>query len=677
MRVNLRTLLAYLDDSLEPAETRRIGQLVAENAEAQRLIQRIRDVGARRRVGTPPATGPGAKLDVNTIAEYLDGVLSDDRQAEVEAIALSDETYLAELISCHQILTLSHGETIRVPPPARQRMYALGAGRMVRRRFGKAPVASEESMQIALSDDLEEKMRMGVPLFSWHSPWARRWGVPVGVLALLVVLGIVIWQAWPSSSPRTDQPPAVALGLSPTAKPDQPITSTAPSTDPRPQPPDGPTPPPQGGTNPPDQPKIPIDTVPDPKPSPEHKLLGQHVARQDGEPSNLVQRLAGTDVWQRVPPHAPLASGHLLVSLPGYRSDLRLDAGAQLRLWGNLPAFSILPPVLESAVVLHPPTEGAAVDFTLDRGRVIVANTKSEEVPIRVRFDGDEWIVNLWEGAEASLELISRYSADVPFRKGGNSEGPDVALFLLMLKGQGTVKVGYQTFFLPTQSVFIWDNRGATPSGARPIPQLPDWARGVMPDTPDVTQARQGLAALNARLAMGNTDLLAVLTASMREPNDAGLRAVAVYSLGAVDAISALVDALEDSQPDVRGTAVLALRQWIGRDARHDLKLFRFLQDQKGYSENYAEIVMRLLHSFSEQEKAKPELYEQLIFCLRHDKLAIRELAYWHLVRMVPAGQKIPYDATGDEGKLQQAYKQWKQLIPDGKLPPLPMFGEK
>ena len=76
MRLTLRTLLAYLDDTLEPGQAKLIGQKVAESDAAQELIARIKQVTRRRRLTTPSPTGPGGKLDVNMIAEYLDNELS-------------------------------------------------------------------------------------------------------------------------------------------------------------------------------------------------------------------------------------------------------------------------------------------------------------------------------------------------------------------------------------------------------------------------------------------------------------------------------------------------------------------------------------------------------------------------------------------------------------------------
>ncbi|HMF10780.1 MAG TPA: hypothetical protein VKE94_00690, partial [Gemmataceae bacterium] len=78
MRLTLRTLLAYLDDTLDAAEIKRIGQKVAESETARELIARIKSVTRRRRLTTPPLTGSADKFDPNTVAEYLDNTLSPD-----------------------------------------------------------------------------------------------------------------------------------------------------------------------------------------------------------------------------------------------------------------------------------------------------------------------------------------------------------------------------------------------------------------------------------------------------------------------------------------------------------------------------------------------------------------------------------------------------------------------
>ena len=48
MRLTLRTLLAYLDDALDPAQAKVIGQKLAESPSALELVERIRKVTRRR-----------------------------------------------------------------------------------------------------------------------------------------------------------------------------------------------------------------------------------------------------------------------------------------------------------------------------------------------------------------------------------------------------------------------------------------------------------------------------------------------------------------------------------------------------------------------------------------------------------------------------------------------------
>ncbi len=97
MRLTLRTLLAYLDDTLDSAESKKIGRKIAESSTAQELISRIREVVRRRRITAPPINGANTKLDANTVAEYIDNLLPAEELAAVEETCLDDDLYLAEM----------------------------------------------------------------------------------------------------------------------------------------------------------------------------------------------------------------------------------------------------------------------------------------------------------------------------------------------------------------------------------------------------------------------------------------------------------------------------------------------------------------------------------------------------------------------------------------------------
>ncbi|MCA9093799.1 MAG: hypothetical protein KDA68_09955 [Planctomycetaceae bacterium] len=129
MRLTLRTLLAYLDDVLEPAQAKEIGQKIKESSVATDLVERIRDVMRRRRLNAPEANDTTPQGNANTVAEYLDNILTPDQVTQLERVCLESDVNLAEVAAAHQILSLVLGEPITVPTATKERMYALAGAK--------------------------------------------------------------------------------------------------------------------------------------------------------------------------------------------------------------------------------------------------------------------------------------------------------------------------------------------------------------------------------------------------------------------------------------------------------------------------------------------------------------------------------------------------------------------
>ncbi|TWU13699.1 hypothetical protein CA54_25340 [Symmachiella macrocystis] len=208
MRLTLRTLLAYLDDILEPKQTKELGEKIADSHFATSLINRIREVLRRRRLTAPTLTGPGSGLDPNTVAEYLDNTLPPEKVADVEKTSLESDIYLAEVAGCHQILTLVLGEPVDIVPESRERIYALTAPEQVatlptpapepaptkersKSKSGARPAPQPVAARPAVAE--QDDFRKGIPDYLRKPPlWKRALPfVAVGAGLLLVALMII------------------------------------------------------------------------------------------------------------------------------------------------------------------------------------------------------------------------------------------------------------------------------------------------------------------------------------------------------------------------------------------------------------------------------------------------------------------------------------------------------
>ncbi len=689
MRLTLRTLLAYLDDTLEPAQAKLIGQKIAESEQARDIIKLIQQVTRRRRITTPPDSGPGSKLDPNTLGEYLDNVLAPEQAAEVEEICLSSDPHLAEIAACHQILSLILGEPALVPPSANQRMYGLVKGPEAIPFRKPASVASRNEPEVAEGREVDDTLRLGMAPVSGKNK-GNPLALIVAGLAAACLLVVAVWQILNERAEKLAVPTSnnnqVAQADPNKGKP-PPIDDNKDKGDEKKDNKDEKVDEKKDENKDLPEVKLPPSAVDVPWAPPSAAVLpAGKVVSDTKDPALLLHQIADQMEWQRIGPKNPeVSTGRPLVSLPAANSVIELNKGLKLTLVGSLPELHFPPPLLyESAVELHAHDQ-LDLDLTLRRGRIRVI-TPDRPARIRVRFDNptqpnqhDYFDISLQTpGAEVLLERWFSWPANEKFfkdPKAADRKGPVAEMTCFALSGSVLFKhhdVPPHTLGAPPGNVLVYWNSLKGLEKPVAFKALPDGLKSYHPLPPGV-DARVRSEPLRARDDL-HKHLLdkavdVALAESLKAP-DPALRRLACCSLGALDELSPLLEQLEqEAAPDLRGVAVVVLRNWIAVGRDHEYKVYDLLKTK--YRSVEAESIVSLLHDFSAKDLMNPDTYDLLIHNLDHPQLPVRELAAWHLYTIVPAGQKIRYSAAADAAARRQAQMSWRALIPPGQLPPM------
>ncbi len=691
MRLTLRTLLAYLDDTLPGDEAKLIGQKVAESPTAQELVETIKQVTRRRRLSTPPAD-KGNGSDANTVAEYLSDSLPSEKLEDFETMCLESHVHLAEVAACHQILTLLLSEPVRVPPTARQRMYRLVTGpeSLPNKKPGSTvPVGGilpDEPLPHA--DDSDAAYLLGMKAFGQTESRGQQFAQLLILGGLVAGLGLTAFAAWPRSNPA-DLPAKrfngeVAVKVpddrpKPVENPDPPAPPMPPPIElPQDQPPAAPPPAPVEA-------KPPVDLVPAAQlPKPDSLPVGEI----DGAGQVVLADRGGK--WLRVMPAMPgVRTAERLLALPGYKASVKLETGPVVELWGNLPD-QVPIPILESSVTFHPPYDGFDADLTLHTGRIYLTTKKPTGSTIRVRCDQEIWDVTLPDDkadvvVEVTHRLVPGLMVDVD-----PSEKPLATIQLAVLRGAAKLKVRYKIVpdLLANDTVF-WSSKGVGFQGPKKlVPNQPFPAASILARTtpaPNEAIAKATLQTLadfaenlrepeacRVRLAELLADAIPALDETRTDLNKRAVRpSIAVLGQAALGDLPALVESLGDeTRPRVRDAAVYGLVTLAATSPTALDELAKLFNDKARLTPDQTKSLRRLLHGPTEAERTDPKALDQLIEYLNSPLLPVRELAYWVLVNEVdPEVRSMrnlsSFDVAGPPLARDGFVASWKRRVED------------
>lgn len=399
-------------------------------------------------------------------------------------------------------------------------------------------------------------------------------------------------------------------------------------------------------------------------------------AKVTSAPASFSARRTESDGFKVLGENAELFTGDMLLLLPGAILESK-NRAIGLKSLADYDGKSPLP-VLETAFTLNEPKD-ADLDLTLDRGRVDLTNTKTDGAAVvRVRFWEQSWKVALdAPGSRVAVELCGRWPSGARFKPAAKGAEPTAApvasLVLLVLNGSAAVDVGGVTLGLkapPGPAQVEWDSIGGARPQQQKLEKLPEWA------DPEATLSEAGKKSAAAverfrqARAANPTEAVRTFLASA-DPLE---RRIALLTLGATDDLEGLARVLSGAKtPEEWDFGTTIVRHWLGRCPGHDQKLYELLiSPANGYSPPHARIMMQLLFGFAPTDLRQPETYEILIEYLTHDQAAIRNLAAWHLVRLVPQGKSVAFKPGGTKEECAAAYREWKKLVPAGQLPPVP-----
>ncbi len=605
MRLTLRTLLAWLDDTLPAGEVRQIGKQVAESPFAQELVDRTYRVTRQRRLLVPSTTGPEA-TDPNVVSAYLDNELPPEEVAEYEKKCLTSDVNLAEVASVHQILSLI-GQKAKVPLDAKGRMYRLVKGR----ESANALEAVRRPSRPAPPEPITP------PPTPWSSPVAPSRPLPerIGLAALVLgLIGLIAWTGYATFAPEADRPPTRFA---------QADNAPAPPVEPPAEPPKdvAPAPPPaakvaaQPDASAADAAKAEKAAAPAKLTTAETVLLAWNPEKGD---------------WSRVAPSSPIKDDSRLLNLSPFKSLLQVDS----------VRITLLD---ESDVTYQGHDAKSALKLGFNRGKAILAGGP-DGMPYVITFGGKTCsIVN----APGALVGLQRSWSTTP----GVAIAEPAPVTIFVNDGEVVVQSGDVKKTLKGPAIATWDDAGVLQTSSRSA--MPPWLTEAAPP-PSV----KDLSERFLKNFSTNGPVLRDLVQAV-DGDDADVRRLAILALGAVGDAEMVVPVLNNAMTDpaTRRAAADVLRSMLARGGDSA----KAVRDElsKVFGADYAEAAEKLLVGFNAEEGRRESTYADLVRALSTPELGTRELALQALMSLT-GRDNLEFDPTKPEGK---GLKAWQDLV--------------
>jgi len=615
MRLTLRTLIAWLDDTLTPGEVRAIGQQVADSPFAKELVERIHRVTRQRRLSVPNGSGPDA-VDPNHVASYLDNQLPADQVGEFEKTCLTSDVHLAEVASVHQVLSLI-GHKAKVPPDAKLRMYRLVRGREASSEKPPAPPAPARAAR-----DRGAKAMASASARPWSGeldaprPFIERHG---GSLLVLGLIGVLVLAASHSLRPERS-PTAIARSGGEAARPAPADASKGPAT-PREEAP---------------RTTVPATVPPPVEPTPEPIRVAEATRDDLGvfetTQGVVLRAVAGAIGWERVAAKAPFKEPARLVNLAPFRNTLKVGK-------------TDIDLVESTEILLEGVEKDQASRIDLARGQVVVRATRPN-TPFAVRFGGHVLSVLAAPGVNVGIERA-------PTLLPNSTEPAPARLRIFVPEGEISLRSGESEETLTGPGQVSFGSSGRFAEKGRQA--SPSW---VAESSSAPTAYSQEIGDQFAGYFREGRPILSDVVEAMEDPQP-NVKRLAVLALGAIGDTDSVVAGLDrKGDPAVHRAVVEVLRAGLARGGDPAKAVRESLARQ--FDDTWGPITERLLAGFPpEGSKDEPTLAKLVEYLSTAPSRGTRELALDNL-RALTGRDTLEYDPDAPEGK---GLKAWQDLV--------------
>lgn len=715
MRLTLRTLLAYMDGVLEPADAEDIEEKIRESEFATGIVNRVRDVVRQLRLGAPRVKGKGMGLDPNMVAEYLDNTLPTEQVPDFEKKCLESDTQLAEVAACHQVLTLVLGEPAEVTPDSRERMYGLiNESKVAAADTAEAPTVGNgspsEPEEATPTDDSPKKERQKpeIPDYLREPSGRPLWPVAaalllLGMLACAAVLAVGpqnILALFRDEAPTND----VAIGEQEQAVPllqndaapetgdlvNEEITVTeSPVEEPideegilQPSEFETPAEPPVPGSMPEVMPSE--GAVPEPA-SPADSNTSLPEGTPPTEAMTVEEETVTEEVMEEPPQPDPALDPAIEPPAPSllgrFVSDrtvlLKFDAEASN--WNRLPALSAIGPgdlllampAFDSTLALGsgislvllggtmvefgPPDANGTPLMAVHYGRVLIVTAGDDTRGIHLVGDGQQG----WLGV-AEQNSIAAVEAKRTLEPGADPEAEPAKYALRLYVSQGNVTwrtsedVPPETLSAPYQHTLgIEADEAAKP--------LPEWL--VKNTTPLIEQ--RGAELIEEHLAEEREIALRATLKELVEHRRSEVKALAARCLVHLHVYDPVIKALANPAQHAAWPALIAeLSHAIANSPQEADGVHQALLLERGEE---GQKLYRLLQGYS-PEQLRDGAAEELVEGLDNEAVDIRVLSFWNLHNIT--GEMNAYRADHTAARRKPAVQRWREQLEAGKIVP-------